>query len=192
MVNPYAICEWSSINTGFMRIVREYRYMDMDAFSITCDDVTGFIMYHGGGSIKNVSNRNARQPSKARLFYIQRNRNARTDLIHFIKMANEKIGCMYNISESVTLEYVLERHAQYGKRLNSLSSTSSKVPRTHLTFDILGHVLSTYRVTKPSMRHPETVEGMQLYLQKGRCYFSNDFLHNIIKKRLMEVAIAFL
>ena len=90
------------------------------------------------------------------------------------------------------MEYVLERHAQYGKRLNSLSSTSSKVPRTHLTFDILGHILSTYRVTKPSMRHPETVEGMQRYLQKGRCYFSNDFLHNIIKKRLMEVAIAFL
>ena len=83
MVNPYAICEWSSINTAFMQIVREYRYMDMDTFSITCDGVTGFIMYHGGGSIKNVSNRNARQPSKARLFYIQRNRNARTDNTNF-------------------------------------------------------------------------------------------------------------
>jgi len=88
-VNPYAISEWSSINTAFMRIVREYRYMDMNAFSITCDDVAGFIMYHGGGSIKNVSNRIARQPSKAQLFYIQGNRNARTDLIHFVKMANE-------------------------------------------------------------------------------------------------------
>lgn len=166
MVNPTALCEWSDANTGFIRVVKEYKFMHIDSLSITSNDSTGLILYHGSGSPHDISNSSPsgqRQPAKARLFFIQGNRTARTDLIHYLKVGFEKLGAPYVLSESITLEDVVERHSQYGLVSQTSSSSTKNSSQNHL-----GEIASTNRVTKISSRHPEAAEGVQRLLHVTR------------------------
>ena len=167
MVNPFALCEWSGSNMGQIRVVKYYKYININSISVTSNDPTGFILYHGTSTPK--------QSSKSRLFFIQGNPKARTDLCHFLKKMFEKIGIPYVLTKSVTLEHILEQHSHYGLHLlskntcqvdyhpvidtNNSNTSSANEKNIHLQ-----QIASTSFVSKLSARHPEAENGVDRML----------------------------